>query len=160
MLMNRLKLKLSRLNGWRRAWLVLSVVGILYAMLILPIIEAKDLRVAIYTNKFAVQRELNNPECVDYINNSLSSLPRPQYSFDEGRTGCYHLYTQRESHNPSTVPYTQTQLDKDIFIQVWSYTGLLSLLFVVVAMILSAVAYFSGFVISWIMSGFNKNPSQ
>ena len=158
--MNRLKLKLSRLNGWRRMWLVLTILGILVASLVLPIYEATDFRNQVYRGMWKAQSNLENPDCRAYRDQAFETLPTPAFTDSEGKTGCYFLYSQRKFHNPTTVPYTEEQLRKDVFIQIWSYTGGTALVFSMVAIFLSALVYFVGFVISWIISGFNKNPSQ
>ena len=156
MIFSRLKVKINQMNGWRRAWLVLTILGILYAMLVKPIIEAESFRNSTYSSMWAAERNLENPECREYSVQPLDTLPQPKFTDSEGKTGCYFLYSQRKYHNQTTVPYTKEQLRNDVFSQIWSYTGTLSLFFGAIAIFLSAVVYFAGFVIAWIISGFKK----
>jgi len=150
----KFKTRLNKLNGWRRAWFVLTALGLFYGIFIHSSIEASKNDLSTYQYKWAVERELSNPECLLFKNSPFDKLIEPPYTDSEGKTGCYHLYNYRKYHNQITVPYTKDKLDSDVFYEFWSIRGQLALVFGFYAIALSALAYFAGFLIAWVKTGF------
>lgn len=143
-------------NGWQRLWLVFSILSLFYGVLILPFMLTKDGNLANYRYKWAVEREMRNPECLSFIKDPLEKLTEPKFTDSEGTTGCYHIYNQRQHHNKTTVPYTEDMLNKDFYnervMDLLEIAGIGGLL----ALFCSAVIYGAGATIRWILRGFTS----
>lgn len=156
--MNRIKNWLRTANGWRRLWFVLSAFGLLYMILINPFVLSNQSSLSRYQYRWAVERELKNPECRLYSIKPLVELTEPEYQDSGGNKGCYHIYNYRKYNNPTKVPYVSDDLDSDFRREVWGEILVLSGLGAVGAIVLSALVYFLGVVVAWVTTGFRKQP--
>lgn len=159
-MLSSFKAKISRMNGWRRAWLVLSLLGIFYATFIHALQEAGTHDLSRYKYKWAVEANLNNPECQPYISKPFNTLSEPPFTLGEGKTGCYYLFNYRKHNNQTTVPYNKEQLDKDFFYELWSDRGALVLFYGAFAVAISALVYFGGFLVAWVLAGFRRGGKE
>ena len=146
-------------NGWKRLWLVLSVLGLLYAAVINPQIVGKDIAAIRYPSIAAAERELSNPECQPYSAKPFAELAQPKYVDEYGSEGCYNLYSYRKYFNQTKVPLTAEDIDREFSDQIgdemlsWAGAGF------VASIMLSALVYFLGVVVAWVVSGFRARPS-
>jgi len=157
-MMKNLKNWLQTANGWKRLWFALSSFGLFYMTVISPFILSDRNSPSSYQYRWAVERELKNPECRPYSTTPVLELTEPSYQDGEGNKGCYHLYNYRKYTNPEKVPYTAADLDRDFKWELWSDIFALSGLGAVIAAIVSAVVYFLGSVVAWVLTGFRKSP--
>jgi hypothetical protein len=153
---NKLKSWLQTSNGWKRLWFVLSIFGFSYMVIINPFVLTNKNSLSNYQYKWAVEKELQNPECALYSIKPLTELPEPEYQDSEGRKGCYHIYNYRKYNNPTKIPYTQDDLKNDFTREFWSDISALSGLGAIGAIVISSIVYFLGLVVSWVIAGFKK----
>lgn len=154
--MNKLKTWLRTANGWRRLWFVLSAFGLFYMAVINPFVLRTSDNLSAYQYRWAVEKELKNPECRPYSTRPFTELTEPEYQDSEGNKGCYHIYNYRKYHNPTKAPYTADDLNKDFRSEVWSEILALSGLGLVGAAVISAIVYFLGAIVAWVLMGFRK----
>ena len=157
---SRFKAKLNRMNGWRRAWFVLSVLGFVCAITILPIKTNAPYERAAYEIKWAVEKNLAKPDCLQYSLQPFDKLVEPPWAGFNEPTGCYNLYAYRKHNNQVSFPYTKQQLDKDFAVKIWSDLGLAALIYGVIAIVLSALIYFAGFLVAWVLAGFRRGRKE
>lgn len=155
---NRLKNWLRTANGWKRLWFVLSAFGLFYMTVVNPFVLSSQNNLSRYQYRWAVEKEFKNPECRLYSIKPLIELTEPEYQDSEGNKGCYHIYNYRKYNNPTKVPYTSDDLGKDFTQELWGEIVALSGLGVVGTMVLSALVYFLGVVVAWVITGFRKKP--
>ena len=153
--MNKLKNWLRTANGWKRLWFVLFALGLFYMTVVNPFVLNSQNNLSRYQYRWAVEKELKNPECQQYSAKSLKELAEPQYQDSEGNKGCYHIYSYRSYHNPTKVPYTSDDLEKDFEWTFWGDILALSGLGLVGTIMLAAVVYFFGTVVAWVILGFS-----
>lgn len=146
---------LQNANGWQRIWFVLSVITFLYGSVVFPFKTYNENSRWLYEFRGAVARNLQNPDCNDYSTKPIDQLSEPEY-FREGEKGCWHLYTYRKSNNPMTIPYTLETLDHDFNKERWSEILSNSVSFGAVAIVFSALIYWFGVVIAWVVVGFRR----
>lgn len=158
--MNKLKNWLRTANGWKRLWFVLSAFGLFYMMVVNPFVLSSQNNLSRYQYRWAVEKEFKNPDCQQYSMKPLIELTEPEYQDSEGNKGCYHIYNYRKYNNPTKVPYTTDDLDKDFTQELWSEILGLSGFGVVGAIVLSALVYFLGAVVAWVITGFRKKPQS
>ena len=72
--MNRLKEWLRSANGWKRLWFVLSAFGMFYMTVINPFVLSNENSLSRYQYRWAVEKELKNPECRLYVMKPLIEL--------------------------------------------------------------------------------------
>ncbi|MFA5940269.1 MAG: hypothetical protein WC809_13005 [Sinimarinibacterium sp.] len=157
--MSKLKNWLQTANGWRRLWFVLSAFGLFYTTIVNPFVFSSRNDLSAYQYRWAVEKEFKNPECQSYSAKPLTELTEPEYQDSEGNSGCYHIYNYRKYNNPTQTPYTPDDLDRDFRDELWSELLMLSGLGFVGAIVLSAVVYFLGVVLAWIVRGFRGNAA-
>jgi hypothetical protein len=131
---------------------------LLYLAVVNPFVLSSQHELSVYEYQWAVQNELKNPECRLYTTKPLIELTEPEYRDRDGKEGCYHIYNQRKYHNPTKVPYTSDDLNKDGLQEIWGVILAYSGLGFVGGIVLSAVAYFLGVLVAWVLVGFRKNP--
>lgn len=127
-------------------------------ILINPFVLSNQSSLPRYQYRWAVERELKNPECRQYSIKPLVELTEPEYQDSDGNKGCYHVYNYRKYNNPTKVPYTSDDLDSDFRREIWGEILVLSGLGAVGAIVLSALVYFLGVVVAWVITGFRKQP--
>jgi len=127
-------------------------------ILINPFVLSSQNNLSRYQYRWAVERELKNPECREYSIKPLVELTEPEYQDSDGNKGCYHIYNYRKFNNPTKVPYTPDDLGSDFTHEVWSEILMLSGLGAVGAIVLSALVYLLGVVVAWVIMGFRKQP--
>lgn len=125
-------------------------------ILINPFVLSNQSSLSRYQYRWAVERELKNPECRLYSIKPLVELTEPEYQDSDGNKGCYHIYNYRKYNNPTKVPYTSDDLDSDFRREVWGEILVLSGLGAVGTIVLSALVYFLGVVVAWVITGFRK----
>jgi hypothetical protein len=159
-MLSRLKAKINRMNGWRRAWLVISVLGFVFAITIAPLNVHAPYERAAYDEKWAVEKNLDNPDCLQYSLQPFEKLVEPPWAGLNDPKSCYRLYAYRKHNNQVSFPYTKQQLDKDFAIKIWSDLGLIALIYGVIAILLSALVYFAGFLVAWVLAGFRRGSKE
>lgn len=158
--MNKLKNWLRIANGWKRLWFVLSAFGFFYATVINPFVLTSKSNLSQYQYRWAVEKELKKPECQLYSAKPLAELVEPEYQDSEGNQGCYHIYNYRKYNNPTKVPYTMDDLDRDFRQELWGEIFVLAGLGLLGAIVLSVVMYFLGVVVAWVAMGFKKRSNS
>lgn len=154
--MNKLNNWLRTANGWKRLWFVLSAFGLLYVTVVNPFVLSSQNNLSRYEYRWAVEKELKNPECQQYSAKPLAELTEPEYQDSNGTKGCYHIYNYRKYNNPTKAPYTSDDLDRDFRQEVWGDILALSGLGLVGAAVISVIVYFLGAVVAWVLMGFRK----
>lgn len=154
--MTKLRAWLINANGWKRLWLVMATIGTFYLTLVNPFVFSTQSSLSEYQYRWAVEKELANPECLQYTQKSLSELSEPAYQDSEGTKGCYHIYNYRKYNNPTQHPYTLENLNADFTREVWGELLTLSVAGLISAVVLSAFIYFCGFVVAWVVGGFRR----
>ncbi len=152
--MKFLKIWLENANGWKRLWFSLTILLFLYVIFINPFFLTTKNSSSSWEYRWAVERELKNPECKEFSEKPLSELVEPEYQDLNGEKGCYHIFNQRKYNNPTKIPYTAEDVDSDFKKELWGEILLLSGLGFLGAAIFSGVAYFLGIIVAWIISGF------
>ena len=112
----------------------------------------------LYQIRWAVEREFKNPDCRPYSTKPLGELTEPKYQDSEGNKGCYHIYNYRKHNNPTKVPYTPDDLDRDFKLQVVGHIFTLCGLGMVAAIVISVLVYFLGAVVARVIRGFGNQP--
>ena len=158
--MNKLKNWIRTANGWKRLWFVLSAFGLFYTTVVNPFVLSGQNNLSRYQYRWAVEKELKNPECQLYSAKPLAELAEPEYQDGEGNKGCYHIYSYRKYNNPTKVPYTSDDLDRDFRQELWGEILALAGLGFLGAIVLSVVVYFLGVVVAWVAMGFRKRPNN
>lgn len=154
--MNKLKNWLRNANGWKRLWFVLSAFGLFYMAVVNPFVLLSDSNLSRYQYRWAVEKELKNPECLPFSTKPFAELIEPEYQDKDGNKGCYHIYNYRKYHNQTTVPYTSAILDSDFTREHWGQIFAFSGICSVIAIVLSALVYFLGAVTAWVVRGVKK----
>lgn len=149
-----LKQLLAHANGWQRIWFVTTVLTFLYFCLLFPFIRSVDGSDYRYSTLRAIEAEMKNPICAEYMSKSFSEPREP--AFDKsGMNGCYNIYLHRKylkDNKSITEKEYQSKLEEEHSERVLGFAaiGLIS------AILLSVFVYGVGFVISWIIKGFKK----
>ena len=145
---------LSRLNGWRRLWLVASIVSLGWFGLVYPFLIWGSDSPGNLEYRRAIERDFRNSDCSRYTFTDFADLSEPP--FGNGGT-CWHIYTSRSidrKKHGDQIPYTLPVYDQNH--SAWRREQLLmaAAFGSVASLILSAVVYGIGWVIAWIMQGF------
>ena len=147
-----LKARLKRANGWCRIWFLLSVLGVLYGTFIFPFVDTGNIRAAELQFSLAIKTEMENPVCQAYM-----SAPQNTLSLQTYGSPCYHLYLHRShSGEKGRQPLTKEGFAAEEQRAIWLRLGFGALLGGTCALLLSALAYFVGFLFAWVVSGFRK----
>jgi hypothetical protein len=153
-----LKQWLADANGWRRIWFVATILTLIYFCLLFPFTQSSDGNAYRYRTKWAIEAEMKNPICAEYMNKMFSELKEPEYETN-GKDGCYNIYSHRKylkDNKPITEDEYLTNFEKEHWERILGFAvmGLIS------AIVLSAFVYGVGVVTSWIIKGFKKSESQ
>ena len=149
---------LKNSNGWQRLWLVLSLLGFLYAAGIEPFLAWSRTSQHRYELVWKVEQQLRNPDCKDYAEKPFSSLEEPDGSVGDGE-GCWQLYSYREISKPKTLPLTAEALYEELDRTRWEYIGGNSIALGLFAVLISSLVYWAGVIVAWISRGFKKTTS-
>jgi len=142
-------------NGWQRIWFVGTVVSALYFLVVFPMSETNKGYARRFQTDLAVERDLKNPACAEYMSGEFSKLVAPPYS-DDG--GCYHIYVHRKySEN-------HAEINPDLYEQYWKkrereYWRMHTAVGAVLAVTVPALVYFLGLLVGWIARGFRQSNS-
>jgi len=124
--------RLQRLNGWRRLWLVATVAVAIWFVVVWPVQVLKDMEVGRYSYDRDIEKEFESGQCRAYQTEALGKLREPSYS-----EGCYHIYLSRKYD--STAPY--------LYALAIGAAG---------TAVVSALVYFFGWLVAWILAGFRQ----
>ena len=143
-----IKEKIASANGWQRLWLVTTVGCFVYFAWIVPIQQMDEMNVFRYKEKWAVEEEMKNPVCKDY-------MLKPFDQLEKSTDACYNIYVEREyaENNAQLTPESYKKKfreDQSSRLMTYIQTGL------IVAVALSALLYAAGAVVAWVVSGFKK----
>ncbi|WP_144259653.1 hypothetical protein [Methylocystis sp. ATCC 49242] len=144
-------MNLNKLNGWQRLWLVASCLLFLGFGLFYPYTLVYGVNLSEYQYREATLKDFASGNCSEYINRPFPQLKEPAYSERGG--SCWHLYTHRK-YDPSPPPFSMEQYDKSMATHRRGEFQDAFLLFGGVSIVASAVVYFFGFLIAWIIRGF------
>jgi hypothetical protein len=141
--------QLQRLNGWRRLWLVATVVVAIWFVVVWPVQVLKEMEVSRYSYDRDTEKEFESGQCRAYQTEALGKLREPGYS-----EGCYHIYLSRKYD--STAPYTLEAYKRSNSGN--SREQYLYALAIGAAgtAVLSALVYFFGWLVAWILAGFRQ----
>jgi hypothetical protein len=141
--------RLARLNGWQRLWFVGSICLGLWLIGWWPVKRAAELYDWDY--RWSIEKDFANPACQDYQVRPTSALREP--ASDQA---CWHIYLSRKYDDTRTVPYTLAVYERESYAR-WrnNYLGGLGI-GIVGTVTLSALVYFAGWVIAWILRGFRR----
>ncbi len=151
-----LRTKMRNLNGWRRLWLVVSFAFVVWGALVYPLELSEKGSIGRYNFKWAVEKELKNPKCEDYLKKDLMYLPIPEYS--ENGSTCWHIYTHRETSlegkqmSAETYEANFASKERKMFLS-FAGQGL------ALSLVASACLYLLGWTLNWIRVGF-RNTAQ
>jgi hypothetical protein len=149
---------LADANGWRRIWFVATILTFLYFCLLFPFIQSGDGNAYRYQTKWAIEAEMKNPICAEYMNKSFAELREPEFDTN-GKNGCYNIYSHRKylkDNKSITEDEYQSNFEKEHWERILGIAAM-GLLF---AIVLSAFVYGTGIVISWVIKGFQKSETQ
>lgn len=149
---------LKKSNGWQRLWLVLSLLGFLYAAGIEPFLSWGRTSQYRYERVWRVEQQLRNPNCKEYVEKPLASLREPNRSLGD-QDGCWELYSYRKIWQPDTVPLTAEALYDELNRSRWRYIAGNSIALGLFAILFSALVYWAGVIVAWIGRGFKKTSS-
>ena len=150
------KMRIARTNGWQRLWIVTTVATFLYFCLWFPLDEAGKQDVWRYQTRSAIEAEMIRQECANYMTAPLDQLKEPPFDIS-GAVGCYNIFTYRqfqEGKAPITAKSYEDSFESASWNALFTYVGIGFLL----AMTLSGFTYGVGFIVAWIIRGFQRVP--
>jgi hypothetical protein len=154
--MEKIRNWVGHTNGWQRIWLVATMLGLFYALLINPFVQNNGGSAGPYDFKWAVEREMKNPACTEYMSKPFIALIAPAY--DEGATGCWHIYTYRR-YLDGNKAITEESYESHFVAEHWKNIGQYALLGLIVVSVLSSLVYGAGKVFAWVIGGFKKDQN-
>lgn len=155
--MEKIRHWVKHTNGWQRIWLVATMLGLFYAFLINPFVQNNGGSAGRYDFKWAVEREMKNPACTEYMSKPFIALSAPAY--DEGATGCWHIYTHRR-YLDGNKAITEESYVSHFVAEHWKNIGQYALLGLIVVLALSSLVYGTGKVFAWVIGGFKKDQNK
>ncbi len=142
------------MNGWRRIWVALTGLGLLFAV-ISAWIKAFEYSPARYDMYSSLLLELDNPACAPYTTEPMANLVKPKFS--EDGTTCYQIYVGRRYSKTGATPYTADVFNRDEQAenvqQFWRDAGIL----LVLTAVASALLYAAGAIVAWVRRGFRRD---
>jgi hypothetical protein len=144
-------------NGWQRIWLVATMLALCYGLLINPFVQNNGGSAGRYDFKWAVEREMKNPACTDYMSKPFVALSEPEYNTD-GTAGCWHIYTHRR-YLDGNKAITEESYESHFVVEQWKNIGLYALMGLIVVLVLSSLVYGAGKVFAWVIGGFKKDQN-
>jgi hypothetical protein len=144
-----IKESLSRLNGWRRLWLVGSILGLLYAL-----VWGQNVGDFYSFPKDAVRTGFKNPECAHIVAMPAGTEPKDR---PNGTSPCWELYLYRSI-------YKDAANTAEGYVEHWTSLQTSRLLEKTGAGLLMwaigiSLTYFVGWVVAWVIGGFRKPPA-
>lgn len=149
---------LADANGWRRIWFVATVLTFLYFCFLFPFIQSGDGNAYRYRTKWAIEEEMKNPLCAEYMNKSFAQLIEPEYN-NSGKVGCYNIYSHRK-YLKDNKSITENEYKSDFEREHWERVFGYALMGFIAAFLLSGFVYGFGVVTAWIVRGFKRNEQQ
>jgi hypothetical protein len=147
----------SEANGWKRIWIVSSVISLIYFVIAFPLAETNKGAVVRYEGLWAAEREMKNDLCLPYMKDSFDTLVEPKYSTD-GST-CWHIFNHRRfSEHKSKI--TEALFQEEFSNNERSIWVKYILLGLVISTLLSLFAYLCGAIVSWVIDGFRKDSRR
>ena len=144
------------MNGWQRLWFVLTclllVGGVMFSWL-----ESRRYGKSPSGHDYrrSLEADFANPQCKVYTERLLIELREPP--FNSNKSNCWHLYTSRHySKFKDTLPFTLVTYERGREADKWDQFLTMLTLLGILSAILSALAYFAGWVVAWIRRGFVK----
>lgn len=153
-----LKEWLSAANGWQRIWFVASALMFLYFCVLFPISESGEGSTYRYRIKWAIEAEMKKQECASFMSQPFSQLAEPEFDAT-GKDGCYNIYMHRkylENNKPITEKEYLSSFEYEYWERLLGFAGMGLL----IAVVLSALLYGIGAVVSWVINGFKKANSN
>lgn len=143
-----------RLKGWKRIWIVLTILAWLMFGLGMPAYFANNFG-RDWDYGYKLRKDFENPACSNYINQPFSSLIGPEYRVDV--SNCWFVYTSRQfdvRKYTDIMPYTLEVYERNATSERWDqFWGLFGLLNIVVFGG-ALLVYLIGWTIAWIRRGF------
>jgi hypothetical protein len=155
--MKKIRNWVKHTNGWQRIWLVTTLLALFYALLINPFVQNSSGNAGRYNFKWAIEREMKNPVCIDYMSKPFIELSEPEYDSD-GAKGCWHVYTHRR-YLEGNKAITEESYQSQFVLEQWQNIGLYALMGLVVVLALSTLVYGTGKVVAWVIGGFKKDQN-
>lgn len=146
---------LTRMNGWQRLWLALTVAALLAYGIVYPFIYAGAYVFGSYhyEERQHLLKDLASPNCSKYATKPLIQLEQPGWG--EGGS-CYHLYQARKYGDPSVVPFKIETFDEWTDRRYYENLSWTMAITSAITLVCAGLVYFLGFVIAWIRRGFAK----
>ena len=135
---------LQRLNGWQRLWLVITGLGLLYAVWFALADGAKY-----YGLKGEVLLEFDRPECKAVIEMPAGNKLRPEPGLDNP---CWNLYLYRSIYtdarsNSHAYAEHMASLQRSRALETFVFT-------LIVWFVSVSLLYLAGKIVGWVLRGF------
>ena len=132
-----------QLNGWRRLWLAASAGLAIWFVAVWPLQYLKDIAPNRHEYDRGIETDFESGRCLTYQTAPLEMLQEPAYGGD-----CLYIYLSRKFDN--TIPYTLEAYKTYSSARDWQqYLAV----FAVGTAIISALAYFLGWLVGRILTG-------
>jgi len=145
---------LSRMNGWQRIWLVLTVLALVIGGIFYPYFEVYVSSSSNYEYRRSLIKDLQAAECKVYRDLPASKLIEP--SPNTNGEDCVTLYYARIFSERDIYPYSIETYDKNEADRSRKKLFVLIGVMVVTILIASGLLYFAGVVTAWIRQGFSQ----
>ncbi|MBR1143681.1 hypothetical protein [Bradyrhizobium sp. AUGA SZCCT0431] len=139
--------RLTRLNGWRRLWLVATAALAIWFVVLWPVQALKDQETGRNSYDRAIEQDFASGQCRTYQTGPLERLPEPGFN-----DGCWHIYTSRKYD--AAVPYTLEAYRNNNSAKAREHYLTALGMGVAGTAIVSGLVYFFGWLIGWIFAGF------
>ena len=143
------------LNGWRRLWIVATILGLIGGAIFSFI--GKEKYGEGFEYRRALEQDINTPQCSEFVVRDIAQLREPPVMDDGG--GCWHLYISRyiaAKDGRDETPYSIEVFEKNETARKMEAFGVGTLIWGTATIILSALVYAAGSMLAWIIRGFGK----
>ncbi|MFC5068863.1 hypothetical protein ACFPFW_12680 [Flaviflagellibacter deserti] len=130
--------------------------ALLWFGLIHPLYEAYHYRSWDWDQRRDLERDLLNPNCVEYRSRPVEDLREPAWSATEST--CYRLYTVRKIWKPA-LPFTIDHWDAIRASEKRNAFLAMAGAFTLATLLVAGLVYFAGFLLAWIRAGFRKQST-
>jgi len=141
--------RLSRLNGWRRLWLVATAGTAIWFVVVWPVKSLGDMQSGRYSYDRAIEKDFASGQCLTYQTAPLEKLQEPVYG-----NACWHIYTSRKYDN--TVPYTLEAHKSSNSAESRDWYLIKLGIGAAGTAIASGLVYFLGWLVGWVVAGFRQ----